>query len=144
MRNMLLFEADHAVGEWVASRIPHIRGSADFGPFRAIGVVNGGAILAGCIYHNWIEQYGHCEVSFAGHGRWATRGIIRALLSVPFDQYGCRRISCITPHKGDVMAIDMLPRLGFTREGVLREFFAPKQHAVVFRLMRDEYRKRWC
>lgn len=142
--NTLLFEADAYVGQWVVERIPHLPSVADLGPFRAIGVVNKGEMLAGVIYHNYFPAHASCEVTFAAASpRWASRGVIRALLSVPFEQYGCRRLGAITPHKGEAMECRILPRLGFVREGTARQFFSPTSHAAIFGLLRDEFQRKW-
>lgn len=142
--NTLLFEADDFVGQWVVERIPHLPSVADLGPFKAIGVVNGGAMLAGVIYHNYLPAHASCEVTFAADTpRWATRGIIRALLSVPFQQYDCRRLGAITPHKGEAMECRILQRLGFVREGTARQFFSETSHAAIFGLLRDDFNRLW-
>lgn len=135
----LVFGQDQAVGAWVVSRIPHVEDVRTLGPFAAIGVADDEKLMAGCVFHNYAPAYGNCEISFAADtARWATRGTIRALLSVPFQQYGCRRVSLVTPHDNE-RAQRFIRGIGFVREGCARDFFAPKRHAVLFGLLRREF-----
>jgi RimJ/RimL family protein N-acetyltransferase len=135
---------DQGVAEWMAPRLPCIAGPEDFGPYRAVGIVRDGEMVGGILYNNFHPTYQHIEMSIATTGPgWATRPILRALFAVPFEQYGVRRVGALTPHTGPVVAINMLPRLGFVREGTLRHWYAQGRHAAVFSMTVDEYRKRW-
>lgn len=138
----LVFGQDAAVAEWVARRIPHV-GSADaLGPLAAIGVARGDELIAGIVYHNYLAPYAVGEMTFAAASpRWATRGVIRALLHVPFAQYGWRRLSAVTRHDNEP-ARRLLRGLGFKQEGTVREMFgsSPKAHGVVFGMLAREYR----
>lgn len=132
----LLFGRDSEVAAWVATQIAH---ADDFGPCAALGVVDHDGIVAGCVYHNWIPSYGDCHISFAAtSARWATRGMIRALLGVPFIQYGARRVTMVTPHD-NVRAQRVMRGIGFVREGCLRHFYARKRHAMVYGLLAAEF-----
>src|SRR3712207_5018001 len=100
----LVFGFDEQIGAWVAERVPHLRTVDSFGAFTTIGIASehGNRLLAGAVYHNFIPDYGHAEVTFAADSaRWGAKGIIRAILSVPFLQWQCRRITAVTPHTND-------------------------------------------
>ena len=135
----LVFGADQAVAEWVCERVAHVGGAASLGQSVAIGVTDGNDLLAGCVYHNWIEQYGNIEITFAAASpRFATRGVIRELLAYPFLQWECRRVSLVVPHDAKRTA-KFVTGLGFVREGCVRHFFAPKHHALIFGMLRKEF-----
>lgn len=138
----LIFGHDRELADWAGSLIPHV-GAAGFGPCKAIGVADGDKLWAAVVYHGWIESYGICEVSIAAaNPRWATKGHIRALLSVPFEQYRCRKVYGTIPIDNE-RACKLIKGLGFTPEGVLRHHYAPKRHARLFSMMNHEYRKKW-
>lgn len=122
---------------FVVSRVPHMDPLRDF---AAIGVADDdGALVAGCLYHSYVERYAGLEISFAASSaRWARRGVIRALLSYPFLQLGCRRVTTVTP-SDNARAIRFNLGIGFTREGTLRHFYAPKRHAVVCGFLRSDF-----
>lgn len=137
----LVFGQDAAVADWVAARIPHVGRGEAFGPLAAIGVARDGRLIAGAVFHNYLADYATGEVSFAAESpRWATRGNVRAILSVPFAQYGWRRLSAVVRHDNEAAA-RLLTGLGFKREGTAREFFAssPRVHGVVFGMLAREY-----
>ncbi len=129
------------MGRWVADRIPHVGDVASFGPFATIGVAMGEDLIAGIVYHNYIERYGHCEISFAADTpRFATREVIRGLLSVPFEQYGCRTTSLMIPHTS-ARVTRFVGGIGFVRRGCLPEFFAPGLHGEVYTMTIKDYHK---
>lgn len=131
----LAFGFDLAVAEWVAARIPHVQ---SFGECHAVGVVGDDAVLAGCVYHHWHD--GGCEISFAAEDpRWAGRGVITALLAVPFQQWGLRRVTMITPHDMEARVMRLPRRLGFVREGVLRDLYGRRRHGAVYGLLRRDF-----
>lgn len=142
----LIFGQDEKVAAWVARHIPHV-GDAGFGPCRAIGVAAriGGEprFVAGCVFHNYIADYGVCEISFAAvWPGWATKPAIRGLLSVPFDQYTCRKVYLQIP-ADNAPALRFCAGIGFKREATLRHHYAPGRHGVVMSLMRDEWAQTW-
>jgi RimJ/RimL family protein N-acetyltransferase len=138
----LLAGYDAAIGEWVAERIPHIGSAAGLGPFVAVGVQDAkGSIIAGCIYHNYIPAYGTCDITFAAATpAWARRGVIKQLLEIPFEQYGCHRVTFLTP-ADNARAIRVMGMLGATKEGAHVGAFGPRKNALSFRLLRKDYNR---
>lgn len=122
---------------FVVSRVPHMSRQEKF---SSIGVADdSGALVAGCIYHNYVEDYAGLEISFAADSpRWARRGVIRALLHYPFVQLGCRRVTTIIP-SDNARAIRFNLGIGFVREGTLRHFYAPRRHGVVCGFLRSDF-----
>ena len=138
----LLAGYDAAIGEWVAERIPHIKDVRALGPFVAIGVQDSaGSIIAGCVFHNYIPAYGTCDITFsAATPAWARRGIIKQLLAVPFEQYGCHRVTFLVPADAE-RTIRTMRMLGATKEGAHVGAFGPKRNALSFRLLRRDYNR---
>lgn len=137
----LIFGHDAAVADWVAAQISHVPSGASFGPLAAVGVARGHDLVAGAVFHNYLPDHNIGELSFAAiTPRWATRGVIRAILHVPFCQYGWRRLTAVTAHDNDA-AQRLLSGLGFRREGTVREMFSssPRRHGVVFGMLPKEY-----
>lgn len=138
----LVFGHDESLARWAAQQIPHV-GAAGFGPCKAIGVAKNRKLWAVCVYHNYAPSYGVCEISFAAvTPRWATKENIRRLLSVPFDQYGCRKVCLTIPHD-NARALRFCTGIKFRKEATLRHHFAPGRHAVILSMLRNEYRQHW-
>ena len=129
---------DGPLVEWAAQRIPH---AGDFGPAAAVGVQGDGRLIAVCVYHGL--RYGTCEISMAADSpRWARKGIIRALLSVPFEQYGCHLVQTITP-QDNIRAIRFNQGIGMKLEAKLRDRYAPGRAAVIASMTKDEFHARY-
>ena len=63
---------DALIADFVARLIPHCR--RGFGPnIKAMGVIEGGDLIAGIVWHNWDPE--------AGHYRDLRRGIARRALA---------------------------------------------------------------
>jgi RimJ/RimL family protein N-acetyltransferase len=135
----LVVGQDEALGRWAVSRIPHVGSVQALGEFAALGVADDERLLAVCIYHRWVPEYASCELTFAADSpRWATRGMVRGILAVPFVQYQCQRVAAVIPHD-NTRAERMVKGFGFKREGCARRGFGGKRHALIYGLLRSEY-----
>lgn len=132
---------DEPLARWAVSRIPHVENVEALGGYSALGVADDKRLLAVCIYHRWVAEYGTCEMTFAADSpRWATRGTVRGLLAVPFEQFGCFSVGCVVPHTHE-RARKFVRGIGFVQEGVRRHGFGPKKHAVIYSMTRNEYER---
>lgn len=135
----LICGQDAAVAEWVRARIPHMAGG-DFGPCVAIGVADeGGRLVAGAVYHGYTALPGGGDIQMsmaADSAGWARRGIIRGLLSYPFDQAGCHRVTTITPLR-NARALKINKGLGFEQEGRIRRGYGDDD-AIIMGLLRED------
>lgn len=141
--NQLVFSKDAAVAAWVAKQIPHV-GARGFGLCRAIAVTAScGRPLAGVVYHDLQPECRTVQISMAAVSPfWAKPGTIRALLSVPFEQYGVYKVFTAIPADNE-RAIRINRRIGLKSEGTLRHQFGPRRHAVIFGMTFPEWAARW-
>jgi RimJ/RimL family protein N-acetyltransferase len=140
----LVLGQDRDVAAWVAARIPHMGPGADFGPCAAIGVADhAGRPLGGVVFSGFQPACRSIEVSFAADtARWLTAPLIGRILSYPFVQLGCQRVTAVTPRRA-ARARDFLDRFGFKREGAVRKGFGTDD-AIVYGLLEREWRSsRW-
>jgi RimJ/RimL family protein N-acetyltransferase len=140
----LVLGQDAAVADWVARRIPHLGEGSAFGPCAAIGVeAEDGRPLGGVVFSNWQPKCRSIEASFASASpRWLTRRIIGAILSYPFEQLECQRLTAITPRRAKA-ARRFLDAFGFRREGLVRKGFGDDDAVVSGMLKREWERSRW-
>lgn len=135
----LLFGADEAVALWVWRRTSanDIQPSSQ-GAFRALGVVEDGDILAGFIFHNWNPAYQTIEMTLAADTpRWASRSMIRRILSYPFDF--CQRVTVMV-REDNAPSLRLAEGVGFRRE-FRHERAAGRDKALIsLRLFDDEWR----
>lgn len=139
----LVIGHDAAIAKWVKDHIPDV---TDFGPCVAIGMASpcGRLLWGGVVFSQYDEHTKVCQVAIASvNPRWATRGTIRAILSIPFEQYECRKVYAMiaTDNKE---SLKLCGGLRFKPEATLRHHFAKGRHAVMYSMMDNEYRKTWA
>lgn len=132
----LVLNCDESVAAWVGNRI-----DADFRDYAAIGLELGDRLIAGCVYHNHLPDYGNIEMSIASATPiWAKPEVIAAFLRYPFDQLQCRRVTACTPGR-NAKTRKFLSHIGFRKEGCIRQGYA-KDDLIIYGLLRNEAR-RW-
>ncbi len=139
----LLIGHDEQVAEWVSRTLPDHGGFAP--DVRAMGVfdASGSRILAGVVYHDYQPRFRSCAMSIASESpMFATRGTIRAMLSVPFEQYDCFKVNAMT-RADNMKAQRFLKHVGFVREAILRHQFGPKIHGWVYGMTKPEFTARY-
>lgn len=141
----LLTGRDELFARWAASRIPHIDKAEDFGKYVAVGIATGDAetdrLMAVVVFHDYMPQFGHCQISCAAADpHWASRQIFRAVLSIPFHQFGCNKVWTATPHTSG-RVIKFLKAVGFVQEAVMKDQFGRGVHAVICRMMARDYER---
>lgn len=100
-----------------------------------IALVDGDRIKAVCGYRNY-DGIG-IEVLIAGEGSWATPDVIAAFFAYPFEQLKVRRLWAVVDASNKTCQ-RFLHKLGFVREGVLREA-ADDGDRYLYALLRTEY-----
>jgi len=141
-RHDLVFNRDAEIAEWVAWRIPHVRGMS-FGPCTAIGVASGGNLIAGVVYHDWCPQFSTVQISIAASSPlWARRETIYALLHYPFRQAGAFKAWCAIPID-QKRTLKANSHIGFKREGVLAHHFGRGRHAVITRMLDPDFKRQY-
>jgi hypothetical protein len=133
----LVFGHDAAVAAFAAEKL----GLTISPPYVAIGVADEFGLKGAAVYNNWNRW--QIEISFYGPG-CLTRPVIRALFwGYPFNDLGAGRLTAST-RRSNRLTRDLLPRLGFTQEAVLKRLYGPRRadDAFVFCMMREQA-ERW-
>jgi hypothetical protein len=105
---------DDTVAQFVAQLIPSCA-ERGFGKCRAIGVVEGGLLIAGLVYHHWNPDAGTIEISGAalpGH-YWMTRETLKHMYGYPFIVCGCQMVINCVP-ADDERQLYMMSRFGYS------------------------------
>lgn len=132
-----VFGQDQAVIEWVRQRIPH---ASQFHLAKGIGLAEDDRIIAGVVYHNYLEQYGNIEISMAADSpRWATPEALAVFLGYPFRQLRCRRVTTCTP-ASNKRALRFNYGIGFQKEGMIRQGYG-KEDMIICGLVYSEAKK---
>jgi len=141
----ILFGHSDQLAHIAATMIPDM--SRGFGECQALGVVTGYSekdkLEAICVYHEYQPEHKTIMMSFAAFSpRFAQKGIIKSLLSVPYKQYACKKIWCITSINNK-RCQKFLKGIGFKREAILAHHLGEKNHALIYRMMEKDYIQRY-
>lgn len=125
--------------QWIERRIRlHIPAFDVPRDAQCIGIADDQRRLLGvAAFYNYSPRFQSIEVAFAADDpRAVTRAAIRAILSYPFRQLGCARVTSIVP-KRLRHARRFNERLGFVLEGVARRGFL-RDDAMIYGLLAEE------
>lgn len=112
---------------------------SDFEKSQAIGVLMGGELVAGVVYHDYRAPVGDIQLSVAAtSARWASRSVIRELLAYPFEQLQCRRLTA-TVRSDNLRALKFDIGIGFRVEGRMRDYYGRGIHQIILGMLRDEW-----
>lgn len=121
--------------EWLVSWVSQRLDIANFGPCVTIGVVHKEHIVAVALYNKYLHP--NIEITFATSSpRWQSPGAVRGILSYPFVQLNCKRITATTEATNERTRI-FLCRLGFRQEGYHPDVFEHGD-AVTYGLLRKD------
>jgi RimJ/RimL family protein N-acetyltransferase len=149
----LLFSQDESFKEklakWVMARLFMIR-TLRQGDFEVIAVARvdvenrKSEVIAGLLFHDYVQMGdgGKMEVSMVAEDpRWATRGIIRAILHYVFVQQTCHVLICTT-NRTNKRTRRFLTGIGFEERGVIpnRPY---ADDTVIYSLRRETAQARW-
>jgi RimJ/RimL family protein N-acetyltransferase len=133
---------DELVAEWIARRIPYMRG-ASLGPCTAFHVKDdhGERILGAVAFHGYRPEFRAIEwTAAADTARWLSPKIINTIMRYPFEQLGCRRITALIAESNH-RSRDFQERFGFKREGRLRRFINAREDMLIFGLLASDWKK---
>ena len=127
----LLVNSDAFVCTWVQSKISDI----NFRDCKAIGVLKDTKLVAGVVYHSLADGQIHASIAVEDKN-WANKSVLYALFAYPFKQCNCHRI-LVTAKDNNKESIRLAKKLGFQKEGLLRQMFPP-HNAVLLGMLKDE------
>lgn len=127
---------DDAVGVWVHSRL----GSRWIsGAGNAIGVVDDNNVLtAGVTYTQWSGPNIVLDVAAEPGKRWCTPDVLYMLLSFPFEQLKCSRVTAPIS-SANTRCRRFVEKLGFSLEATL-EGACKDGDLLIYRMKKDECR----
>lgn len=139
----LVIGQDAGVAAFVAKLMP-VR-MTSFENCVAIGVEKGNIMIAGAVFTDYhIRQHGKdIQISFAAtYPIWANRAMIRGILSYPFVQLDCQRLTLLVA-KSNKRARKLIEGLGFRLEGVHWRAYDGRNDAISYCLRKEDAVAKW-
>jgi hypothetical protein len=133
-----IYGHDVAVADFVRQLIPSCR-ARGFGNCRTIGIVDGGMLIAGLVYHNFDPDAGVIEISGAAlpGEPWMTRETLKRMYQYPFLGCRCQMVINRVPAE-DERQLYMLLRFGYSLIKVPRGLGRDKD-LVIATLTREDW-----
>lgn len=106
---------------------------------RLLAVLRGASIAAVLMYSRLTRR--SCEMTIATDGGrdWASRATLRHVFGFPFQQLGLHRVTVVV-RKDNEASLSLCDRLGYAREGCVREAFDDGADGIVMGMLRRECR----
>jgi ribosomal-protein-alanine N-acetyltransferase len=106
-------------------------------------------VIGSCGYKNWVKKHYRAEIGYDISGEYRRQElmteVLDAVIRFGFEVMELNRIQAIVV-SNNLPSVKLLSKLGFSEEGVLREYeFHREQFADLrlFSLLRREFRKEW-
>lgn len=134
---MITAEQPEVIARWVQARLPDC---TVFDNPAAFGVLRGGRLAAGILFHRYDARAGDIEIVLAAElPRWATRQVFWTAFAFAFLQLGCRRVSARV-NAANTRARRLIEGAGFVLEGLLREAGHDRGNVLIYGMLREECR----
>lgn len=128
--------ADDLIGSWVAERIGNTTG---WNAFRAIGLAEGGNLLVGIVYTDFLHPTISMHVAAVPGRRWMNRDILRIAFEYPFKACDCARVTgWVAADNEDALRFDK--HLGFREEGRMRKALPGGRDLLLLGMLKEECR----
>lgn len=136
--NRYIYGEDDRIHKWVAQRT----GAGSYGNgvhVRAIGHEIDGELVAGVVYDSYTGPNIVMHVAGEPRRRWLTEEFLFRVFAFPFIQLGCTHVSAF-PDANNVAACRLDEKVGFFKEGVMRQAAKDGGDVVMYGMLKDECR----
>lgn len=131
----IFFDLNGAVVRWVCLGLNEKMNWV--GQNITLGIKIGNVLVAGVIVNNIRPFCDAWLTIYSVNPRWCTRRVLKMIFNVVFDFLKCRRASVLVDAENK-KSQNLVSRLGFVKEGVLRAFEDNGHDAVVYSMLKNE------
>lgn len=126
------------VSDWVTRKLGVPANAYGDNPV-ALGRTNeDGKMVAGVVYGPFNGYNVHAHIATDGSKRWATKGFIKEMFAVPFEDMGATGITATTDMSNEP-AKRLLERLGFRLCGCIPEASNEGGDLLIYHFARDQW-----
>lgn len=107
------------------------------GRHLTFGFMSDGKLIGGLIFHDYRPQ---CDVWWTVYTidkRWCNRRMLRQMFGLAFCGLKCRRINLLVS-KNNKDSLNFVKKLGFSEEGLLRQYRENGEDCYFFGMLRHE------
>lgn len=111
----------------------------DYGANLTIGVYLGKKLIAGIILNDHRENHDVWLTIYSTDKRWCTKAVIKYVFGIVFILMNCRRCNVFIS-KDNHKSLSLCERLGFVKEGLLRQYRENGTDCYVLGMLKKECR----
>ena len=109
----------------------------DYGANLTIGVYLNEKIIAGIVLNDHRKDIDVWLTIYSINKRWCTQSVIKYVFNVVFNVMNCRRCN-IFISKSNEKSLSLCERLGFVKEGLLRQYRENGEDCYVLGMLKSE------
>lgn len=94
-------------------------------------------MVGGLIFNQYRPHHDVWWTIFACDKHWCTRAVLRQMFSEAFNELDCRRINLLVSKKNK-HSLNFVRRLGFKKEGILRQFREDGDDCYILGMLKQE------
>jgi len=117
---LIIFEPKEQIAEYVLQMIGSFNTPDDLFRYTALAILKNGIIQAGIVFERFTGESIEMHIAANPSKRWMTKTFLHLWFHYPFIQLGVNRITANIASKNK-SALNLAERLGFKKEGVIRE-----------------------
>lgn len=110
---------------------------ADYEPCLALNISLNGKTIAGVLLNDVRHGRDVWMTIYSSDKRWATKSVIKYVFGIVFHLMECKRASVFVS-VGNTKSFDMCQRLGFKKEGCLRQYRDNGEDCYVMGMLKQE------
>ncbi len=131
----ILFDLNGRVVKWVCRGLKE---KTDWvGCNVTLGIILHTQLIAGVIIHDIRPLRDAWLTIYSVNQRWCNRRVLRIIFDVVFDFLKCQRVSALVDVE-NLKSQSLVLRLGFVKEGCLRNFQDNGHDALVYSMLKKE------
>lgn len=131
----IVTDTDGSIARWVCNGLG--LGSDWVGPNYTCGFVLGGKLIGGLIFNDIEADRNLWWTIYSTDKRWTNRRTLSFVFEAAFCGFNVRRISLLVDCD-NTDCLNFVEKLGFKREGLLREFGDDGQNRYVLGMLKNE------
>ena len=93
--------------------------------------------IGGLVFHDLRRHTDVWLTIYSIDKHWCTRRVLRLIFAMAFLQMDCKRVTILV-RKGNRQSLDLVHRLGFKDEGVLRRYWENGDDCHILGMLRSE------
>lgn len=112
-------------------------GESWIGKHITYGFALGNKMLGGLIFNDLRFNHDVWWTIYAEDKRWCNRNVLRKMFAAAFIDMRCRRINVLV-ETDNLKSINLVKRLGFKQEGLLRQYTENGHDCYLFGMLKQE------